>query len=230
MIIKLVKTFPDACESLVDTFYLLKFKPFGIGTSVLELFDLPSYNWRLRATRQTLCENGFYITSNDEKPCGRSSKMLTISKFTSAQAQRSARWNRPPNSLVIKDKGIQEWEKKREGDWGVRRGWRRRRSVAISFQTVLWKCAEATHALGHCVHWLVKATCIVSTVRALFITVHGRLCFYASDSMTLTFISVCVCVCVRSHALVHVQKQWVGSFSFWLHSDDSVHSAAQTLS
>lgn len=70
---------------------------------------------------------------------------LTISEFTSAQAQGSARSDRPPNRLVIKDKGaeegMKEGTKKKEGREG--------RSVAISFQTLPLKCAEMTQAFTY---------------------------------------------------------------------------------
>lgn len=51
--------------------------------------------------------------------CHKRSKTLTISEFTSAQAQGSARSDRPPNRLVIKDKdteeGMKEGLRKKEG-------------------------------------------------------------------------------------------------------------------
>lgn len=52
---------------------------------------------------------------------------LTISEFTSAQAQGSARSDRPPNRLVIKDKGteegMKEGTKKKEGREGKECGY-----------------------------------------------------------------------------------------------------------
>lgn len=47
--------------------------------------------------------------------------MLTISKFTSAQAQGSARSDGPPNSLVIKDKDTREGEGERKKKKGGRK-------------------------------------------------------------------------------------------------------------
>lgn len=78
-----------------------------------------------------------------QNTCHKRSKTLTISEFTSAQAQGSARSDRPPNSLVIKDKDTEEGMKEGLREKG---GGREGRSVAISFQTVLLKSAEMTQA------------------------------------------------------------------------------------
>lgn len=55
----------------------------------------------------------------------------------------------PPNSLVIKDKDTEEVERERKRDWGKTDGGREERSVAISFQTALVKCAEMTQAFRY---------------------------------------------------------------------------------
>lgn len=84
--------------------------------------------------------------------CHRRSETLTISEFTSAQAQGSARSDRPPNSLVIKDKdsrGGRRREREKGASEGKERRGREERSVAISFQTVLLKCAEMTQAFRY---------------------------------------------------------------------------------
>ncbi len=55
-----------------------------------------------------------WLTSAEcRNACHRRSKTLTISEFTSAQAQGSARSDGPPNSLVIKDKDTEEGEGER---------------------------------------------------------------------------------------------------------------------
>lgn len=54
----------------------------------------------------------FYFCRNTSAECRNTchsgSKTLTISEFTSAQAQGSVRADGPPNSLVIKDKDTEE--------------------------------------------------------------------------------------------------------------------------
>ncbi len=67
--------------------------------------------------QSTLPLQGHLLTSAERrKACHRRSKTLTISEFTSAQAQGSTRSDRPPNSLVIKDKDTEEGEGERKKD------------------------------------------------------------------------------------------------------------------
>lgn len=116
---------------------------------------------------------GHLLTSAERrKACHRRSKTLTISEFTSAQAQGSARSDRPPNSLVIKDKDTEEGEGERKRDWGGKNKGGRKGAWLSPFRQSCWNVLR-WHKLLHTVCALsCEATCAVSTVKVLFIVAY----------------------------------------------------------
>lgn len=77
--------------------------------------------------------------------------------------------------------------------------------MAISFQTVLLKCAEMTGAFTDGVCALsCEATCTVSTVQLLFIIVHVSVRLWASGRCTYRY------VCVLMLKEKHSSREWVG--------------------
>lgn len=137
------------------------------------------------------------LTSAERRiACHRRSETLTISEFTSAQAQGSARSDRPPNSLVIKDKDTEEGEGERKRDWGKKRGREEKECGYLLSDSPAEMCWDDTSFYIWCVHSVVKPH-VPSALLRYCSLLHMWACVSASDSM-------------RRIGGEHSASEWVG--------------------
>lgn len=103
---------------------------------------------RLPSVRSTSA--GARLTSAEcRNACHRRSKTLTISEFTSAQAQGVSAVRQTTQQLGHQGQRHRGGRRRAKEGLREKKSGREERSVAISFQTVLLKCAEMTQAFTY---------------------------------------------------------------------------------